>query len=103
MTSSAFPMDFVWGVATSSFQIEGDWDGKGESSWDRFAHTPGKREDESTGDKACNHYYSWPEDVSLMHSMGINAYRFSVSWPRVLPEGKGIVGQAGIPLKGYFA
>ncbi|HET6444959.1 MAG TPA: family 1 glycosylhydrolase [candidate division Zixibacteria bacterium] len=61
MTSSAFPKDFVWGVATSSIQIEGGREGKGESIWDRFAHTPGKIEDGSAGDKACNHFYSWPE------------------------------------------
>lgn len=96
MITTAFPRGFLWGAATSSYQIEGARDRRGESIWDRFSHTPGKIEDGSTGDKACDHCNSWPEDVSLMHSMGINAYRFSVSWPRVLPEGKGIVSQAGL-------
>ena len=94
----AFPSDFVWGVATSAYQIEGAWDedGKGESIWDRFSHTPGRIVDGATGDIACDHYHRWPEDIALMAGLGLNAYRFSVSWPRILPMGRGQVNQAGL-------
>jgi beta-glucosidase len=93
-----FPADFVWGAATSSYQIEGAWeaDGKGESIWDRFSHTPGKIEDGSSGDDACDHYHRWPEDIGLMKSIGIHAYRFSAAWARILPRGRGAVNEAGI-------
>jgi beta-glucosidase len=98
MTTYQFPADFVWGVATSAYQIEGAWneDGRGESIWDRFAHTPGRTRDGATGDVACDHYHRWPEDVAIMKSLGIQAYRFSVSWPRILPEGRGKVNQMGL-------
>ena len=98
MTDLAFPGDFVWGAATSSYQIEGAWneDGKGESIWDRFSHTPGRIEDGSTGDVACDHYHRWREDVTLMKEMGLHAYRFSIAWPRVLPEGRGRANPAGL-------
>lgn len=98
MTTYTFPKNFVWGAATSSYQIEGAWkeDGKGESIWDRFAHTPGKVIDGSNGDIACDHYHLWPEDIALMKNLNIQAYRFSIAWPRILPEGRGSVNQAGL-------
>ena len=93
-----FPQDFIWGVATASYQIEGAWqaDGKGESIWDRFSHTPGKITNGDTGDVACDHFHRWQEDVALLKELGINSYRFSISWPRLLPEGRGAVNPAGI-------
>ena len=86
---SRFPEDFIWGVATASYQIEGavDVDGRGESIWDRFCHTPGKIDNNETGDVACDHYHRWREDIELMRSLGIGAYRFSIAWPRVQPDG----------------
>ena len=93
-----FPQDFLWGAATSSYQIEGAWNegGKGESIWDRFAHTPGKISDGSTGDVACDHYHRWEQDLDLMAELGLQAYRFSISWPRVIPLGRGKVDEAGL-------
>jgi len=94
----SFPRDFAWGAATAAYQIEGAWneDGKGESIWDRFSHTPGRIETGETGDVACDHYHRWREDVALMQELGLKAYRFSISWPRILPEGRGHVNRAGI-------
>jgi beta-glucosidase len=94
----AFPSDFVWGAATAAYQIEGGWneDGKGESIWDRFSHTPGKVAEGHTGDIACDHYHRWREDVSLMKDLGLKAYRFSISWARVLPDGRGRINQPGL-------
>ncbi len=88
----------MWGAATSAYQIEGAWDedGKGESIWDRFCHTPGRIANGDTGDVACDHYRRWPEDVGLMTGLGLKAYRFSISWPRLLPEGRGRVNPAGL-------
>jgi beta-glucosidase len=96
--ASIFPDGFIWGAATAAYQIEGAWneDGKGESIWDRFSHTPGTIEDGSTGDVACDHYHRWRGDIALMKELGLEAYRFSVSWPRILPAGRGKVNQAGI-------
>ncbi|MBL0090364.1 MAG: beta-glucosidase [Ideonella sp.] len=95
---STFPPDFLWGAATSAYQVEGSplADGAGVSNWHRFAHTPGRVRDGDTGDMACDHYRRMPEDVALMQSLGLNAYRFSVAWSRVLPEGKGRINAAGL-------
>jgi beta-glucosidase len=94
----AFPAGFVWGSATSAYQIEGAAavDGRGESIWDRFCRAPGKVELGATGDVACDHYRRWREDVGLMKGLGLKAYRFSISWPRVLPEGRGAVNAKGL-------
>ncbi|MBL8050645.1 MAG: beta-glucosidase, partial [Anaerolineales bacterium] len=93
-----FPKDFLWGAATASYQIEGAWneDGRGESIWDRFSKTPGKVLNGDTGDVACDHYHLWRDDIKLMKSLGLNAYRFSIAWPRILPSGSGQVNEAGI-------
>ena len=93
-----FPPEFIWGAATAAYQIEGAWkeDGKGESIWDRFSHTPGRVHQGDTGDIACDHYHRWPEDIDIMKSLGLNAYRFSISWPRVYPDGRGQINPAGL-------
>lgn len=98
MTRRTFPPGFLWGTATAAYQIEGAWneDRRGESIWDRFAHTPGKIEDGSTGDVACDHYHRWREDISLMQDLRVQAYRFSIAWPRILPTGRGNINQAGL-------
>ena len=98
MSPITFPKDFLWGTATASYQIEGAWNesGKGESIWDRFAHTPGNVKNGDTGDIACDHYHRWLEDVELMKSLNLQAYRFSISWPRILPNGRGQINQAGL-------
>jgi beta-glucosidase len=97
-SSRDFPGDFVWGVATSAYQIEGAVaeDGRGESIWDRFCATPGRVLDASSGAIACDHYHRWRDDIALMTSLGVGAYRFSVAWPRVLPQGRGRVNEAGL-------
>jgi beta-glucosidase len=93
-----FPEGFVWGTATASFQIEGATreDGRGESIWDRFAATPGKIRTGETGDPACDSYHRYPQDIGLMNAMGMNAYRFSTAWPRIIPDGSGAVNPAGL-------
>src|SRR5262245_43497438 len=93
-----FPDGFLWGTATASYQIEGAWkeDGKGESIWDRFAHTPGKIKNGDTGDVALDHYHRYKEDVALMEALGAKAYRFSISWPRIFPEGRGAPNAKGL-------
>jgi beta-glucosidase len=98
MSRRAFPKGFVWGAATAAYQIEGatDADGRGPSIWDSFAHTPGRVSNDETGDVACDHYHRYREDVALMGELGLDAYRFSVSWPRVLPDGTGRVNAAGL-------
>ena len=94
---SDFPKDFYFGTATASYQIEGAAaeDGKGPSIWDVFSHTPGKTFNGETGDVACDHYHRHKEDIQIMKDIGLNAYRFSISWPRVMPDGKNF-NQKGI-------
>lgn len=95
----AFPKDFVWGAATSAYQIEGAWniDGRGETNWDRFCHSlPAKVANRDSGDTACDHYHRFRDDVALMQQIGLHAYRFSVAWSRVLPQGVGPVNAKGL-------
>src|SRR5215475_4296260 len=93
-----FPNGFFWGTATSSYQIEGAWneDDKGPSIWDTYAHTPGKIKNDDTGDVANDHYHRYKEDVALMKDIGANAYRFSIAWPRVFPDGTGEPNPKGL-------
>lgn len=93
-----FPKGFHWGAATASHQIEGAWDadGKGESIWDRFSHTPGKIKHGDTGDRACDSYHRWREDVALLREMHLGSYRFSLAWPRIQPTGRGPANRAGL-------
>lgn len=93
-----FPDGFLWGAATSAYQIEGAWnaDGKGESIWDRFAHTPGAIRDGDTGDVACDSYHRYPEDVALLQEMNLGSYRFSISWTRIQPDGRGAPNAKGL-------
>jgi len=95
---TSFPKNFLWGCATSAYQIEGSplADGAGPSIWHRFAHTPGRIADGDTGDVTCDHYRRFQGDVELMHSLQLAAYRFSISWSRVLPQGTGRVNPAGL-------
>jgi beta-glucosidase len=95
---AALPNDFLWGTATAAYQIEGavSEDGRSPSIWDTFSHTPGKIENGDTGDVACDHYHRWREDIELMRSLGTNAYRLSVAWPRVVPGGDGPVNERGL-------
>jgi beta-glucosidase len=90
--------DFVWGVSTSSYQIEGaeQVDGRGPSIWDGFCRQPGRIANGDTGEQACDHYHRYREDIALMRSLGVKAYRFSVAWPRVLPAGRGGVNEGGL-------
>ncbi|NUR92032.1 MAG: beta-glucosidase [Nonomuraea sp.] len=89
---------FLWGTATAAYQIEGavTEDGRGPSVWDTFAHEPGRTRDGHTGDVACDHYHRWPEDVALMSGLGVNAYRFSIAWPRIQPDGTGAANAKGL-------
>ncbi len=98
MSRLRFPEGFHWGAATASYQIEGAWDadGKGPSVWDRFAHTSGRVKNGDTGDVACDSYHRWREDVALLREMNLTSYRFSIAWPRVLPEGSGAVNRRGL-------
>ena len=98
MTPARFPSTFVWGAATAAYQVEGavEEDGRGESIWDRFTATPGKILNGDDGRVACDFYHRYREDIRLMRDLGIGAYRFSIAWPRVLPDGRGRVNQAGL-------
>ncbi len=93
-----FQKDFIWGTATASYQVEGAFrdDGKGESVWDEFSRVPGATFEGHTGETACDHYHRFKEDIALMKQLGIKAYRFSFSWPRIIPQGIGEVNEAGI-------
>jgi len=93
-----FPKDFLWGSATAAYQVEGAWkaDGKGESIWDRYAHTVGKIKGAATGDVACDSYYRYQEDVALAKQLNLNSYRFSISWPRIQADGVGPANPKGL-------
>ncbi len=93
-----FPPGFVWGAATAAYQVEGavHEDGRGESVWDRFSHAPGRVANGDTGDVACDHYHRYPEDVALMAELGVDAYRFSIAWPRIQPDGRGPANERGL-------
>ena len=95
---AAFPDNFLWGAATAAYQVEGahDKDGKGPSIWDIFSHQPGTTYQDTNGDVAVDHYHRFREDVALMAEMGLQSYRFSVSWPRLLPNGRGEINEAGV-------
>ena len=90
-SAGGFPAGFLWGTATSSYQVEGavDEDGRGASIWDKFVRIPGKIEDGTTGDRANEHYHRYKEDIALIKALGCKAYRFSVAWPRLFPDGDG--------------
>ncbi len=94
----AFPKEFVWGCAASAYQVEGAWNegGKGPSIWDTFVHAPNHVVNGETGDEAVNHYHHYKEDVALMKELGLDAYRFSIAWTRILPGGTGAINQAGL-------
>lgn len=98
LTRSSFGADFTWGVAHAAYQVEGAWDadGKGLSIWDTFSHRKGKIKDGTNGDVACDFYHRYQQDTDLVRDLGFGAQRFSISWPRVLPEGTGRVNQAGL-------
>ncbi len=95
---AAWPKDFLWGVSTAAFQVEGAGrvDGRGQSIWDFRCTQPGKVADAGSGEVACDHYHRYEEDVALIRSLGVDAYRFSIAWPRVLPQGRGRVNEAGL-------
>jgi beta-glucosidase len=98
MVDDTFPSDFIWGAATAAYQIEGavDEDGRSESVWDRFSATAGKVRNGDSGAGACDFYHRYRDDIALMRDLGLDAFRFSVAWPRVLPQGRGPVNEAGL-------
>ncbi len=93
-----FPSDFLFGAASAAYQVEGGWNegGKGVSNWDVFSKIPGKTFENTNGDIAVDHYHHWKEDIGLMAEMGLESYRFSISWPRIIPDGTGAVNEQGI-------
>lgn len=93
-----FPAGFMWGAATAAYQIEGAWaeDGKGESVWDRFAHTPGKIKNNDNGDVACDSYHRYPEDIALLKQLNLGSYRYSIAWPRIQATGRGSANLRGL-------
>lgn len=95
----SFPENFVWGAATAAYQVEGavQEDGRGLSIWDTFSHTPGKTRNGDTGDIACDSYHRWAEDIALLKEMHLKAYRFSIAWPRIFPQGTGPVIRQVLP------
>jgi beta-glucosidase len=103
-TRPGFPADFVWGAATAAYQVEGavTEDGRGESIWDRFVATPGKILNGDSSSVACDSYHRYRDDVRLMHELGLDAHRFSVAWPRILPEGRGRVNELGLDFYDRF-
>src|ERR671936_344246 len=94
----SFPAGFLWGAATAAYQVEGAVreDGRGESIWDRFSHTPGKVRGGDTGDVACDHYHRLDDDLDLIASLGLGLYRFSIAWPRLYPSGAGELNWRGL-------
>src|SRR5436309_14671261 len=96
--TQSFPTDFVWGAATASYQIEGaaNEDGRGESVWDRFCAQPGKVRNGDHAAVACDFYHRYRDDIALMRELGLDAFRFSIAWPRILPDGRGKVNQKGL-------
>jgi beta-glucosidase len=96
--NGSFPRDFFWGAATAAYQVEGAVleDGRGESIWDRFAATPGKVQNGDSGDVACDSYHRYPQDIQLMRELGLNTFRFSIAWPRIVPDGRGRPNVAGL-------
>ncbi|HEX6832911.1 MAG TPA: GH1 family beta-glucosidase [Rudaea sp.] len=97
-TAAQFPKDFLWGSATAAYQVEGAWneDGRSESIWDRFAHTPGNIKENANGDVACDSYHRYREDIAMMRQLGMKTYRFSISWSRVQPTGRGAANPKGL-------
>lgn len=93
-----FPKDFLFGVATAAFQIEGATkeDGRKPSIWDAFCNMPGRVYERHNGDVACDHYHRFEEDLDLIKDMGVEAYRFSIAWPRIIPEGSGRINEKGL-------
>jgi len=95
---ATFPKNFLWGTATAAFQVEGAWneDGKGESNWDRFSHTTGKIRGAATADVTCDHYHRYKEDIAIVKQLNLKSYRFSISWPRIQPNGTGPANERGL-------
>ncbi len=98
MQRYAFPDNFLWGAATAAYQIEGavQENGRGDSIWDAYCRKPGAIQGGSSGAVACDHYHRWPEDLDMIKDLGLQAYRFSIAWPRVIPGGKGAVNEKGL-------